>query len=159
MCSWLCCGSSIGFVQMCMSIVSYSLQGVHVCQYICTYPKIDQVNLWCLLQHNVSCGRNRNHQADKHGLLCVHMYMCNTLVCKHIYTLCIYLHICIQMAPRSESCSDLIAMQRRQTTTCMLHQHTCCSTWWKHRTKNLVTKSYFLLTQVIFIWPNFSHYF
>ena len=27
------------------------------------YPKIDQVNLWCLLQRNVSCGRSQNHQA------------------------------------------------------------------------------------------------
>ena len=33
-------------------------------------PKIDQVNLWCLLQHNVSCGRSQNHQAYKHGSSC-----------------------------------------------------------------------------------------
>ena len=26
-------------------------------------PKIGQVNLWCLLQHNVSCGRSQNLQA------------------------------------------------------------------------------------------------
>ena len=84
---------------LCMSIVSYSLQVVHVCQYICTYPKIDQVNLWCLLQHNISCGRSWNHQADKHGRLCVHMYMCNTLVCKYIYTLCMvsYNTLCIHI--------------------------------------------------------------
>lgn len=30
-------------------------------------PKIDQVTFFCLLQHNVYCGRGQNHQAYKHS--------------------------------------------------------------------------------------------
>ena len=145
---------------LCMSIVSYSLQVVHVCQYICTYPKIDQVNLWCLLQHNVSCGRSWNHQADKHGCLCVHMYMCKTLVCKYIYTLCIYIFTYLHTnGPKEWNLfrSDCNAA----TTTDILHVAPAHLLQHLMKTQNLESgyQKLLLSTQVIFIWPNFSHYF